>query len=75
MAKMGAILSVGILDIGGRNMKLSLTTKSGLPKMQAITGMLIFCQYWNWFPYLNFLSLAITPSALIAVDARIRIPK
>ena len=33
MAKMGAILSVGILDAGGRNMAVSLTTRSGLPKM------------------------------------------
>ena len=30
---MGAILSVGILDVGGRNMKISLTTKSGMPKI------------------------------------------
>ena len=75
MAKMGAILSVGILDAGGRNMVLSLTTKSGMPKIQAISGMLVFCQYWNWFPYLNFLSLSITPSMLIPVTAEIRIPK
>lgn len=33
MAKMGAILSVGILDIGGRNMNISLTTRSGIPKI------------------------------------------
>ena len=33
MAKMGAILSVGILDVGGRNMSISLTTKSGIPKI------------------------------------------
>lgn len=30
---MGAIISVGILDIGGRNMTVSLTTKSGMPKI------------------------------------------
>ena len=33
MAKMGAILSIGILDIGGRNMAVSLTTRSGMPKI------------------------------------------
>lgn len=30
---MGAILSVGLLDIGGRNMSISLTTRSGMPKL------------------------------------------
>jgi len=33
MAKMGAIISIGILDIGGRNMNVSLTTRSGMPKI------------------------------------------
>jgi len=33
MAKMGAILSIGILDIGGRNMTVSLTTRTGMPKI------------------------------------------
>lgn len=33
MAKMGAILSIGMLDIGGRNMSVSLTTRSGMPKI------------------------------------------
>ncbi len=30
---MGAILSIGMLDIGGRNMTVSLTTRSGMPKI------------------------------------------
>lgn len=30
---MGAILSIGLLDIGGRNMSISLTTRSGMPKL------------------------------------------
>jgi hypothetical protein len=30
---MGAIISVGILDIGGRNMTVSLTTRTGMPKI------------------------------------------
>lgn len=33
MTKLGAILSIGILDIGGRNMNISLTTRFGIPKM------------------------------------------
>lgn len=75
MAKMGAILSVGLLDIGGRNMSISLTTRSGMPKIEAIAGMLIFCQYWNWFPYLNFISLTLTPSVFIGITTKLQIPK
>jgi hypothetical protein len=33
MVKMGAILAVGLLDIGGRNMSISLTSRSGMPKI------------------------------------------
>lgn len=69
MAKMGAILSVGLLDIGGRNMTVSLTTRSGMPKIESITGMLIFAQSWNWFPYLNFIGLTLTPSCFVGVNS------
>jgi 26S proteasome regulatory subunit N2 len=75
MAKMGAIISVGLLDIGGRNMTVSLTTKSGMPKIEAITGMLVFSQFWNWFPYINFIGLSLTPSTFIGVTADLKIPK
>lgn len=33
MTKLGALIAIGILDAGGRNMNLSLTTRSGLPKI------------------------------------------
>jgi 26S proteasome regulatory subunit N2 len=33
MTKMGAIFAIGLLDIGGRNMGVSLTTRSGIPKL------------------------------------------
>lgn len=69
MAKMGAIISIGLLDIGGRNMSVSLTTRSGLPRIEAIIGMLVFTQYWSWFPYLNFIGLAISPSMFIGVTS------
>jgi 26S proteasome regulatory subunit N2 len=33
MTKLGAIVAIGLLDVGGRNMSLSLTTRSGIPKL------------------------------------------
>lgn len=74
MTKLGAILAIGILDIGGRNMTLSLTTRSGMPKLEAIAGILIFSQYWNWFPYINFIGLSLTPSMFIGVTSQLKIP-
>lgn len=74
MTKLGAILAIGLLDIGGRNMSLSLTTRSGMPKLEAIAGMLVFTQYWNWFPYINFVGLTLAPSMFIGVTSKLKIP-
>jgi len=74
MTKLGAILAIGLLDIGGRNMSISLTTRSGLPKLEAISGILIFSQYWNWFPYINLIGLSISPSLFIGVTSKLKIP-
>jgi 26S proteasome regulatory subunit N2 len=74
MTKLGAILGIGLLDIGGRNMSLSLTTRSGMPKLEAIAGMLVFTQYWNWFPYINFVGLTLAPSMFIGVTSKLKIP-
>jgi 26S proteasome regulatory subunit N2 len=75
MTKLGAILAIGLLDAGGRNMTVSLTTRSGMPKIQAISGMIVFTQYWNWFPYINFVGLTLTPSLFIGVTSTLQIPK
>jgi 26S proteasome regulatory subunit N2 len=74
MTKFGAILAIGMLDIGGRNLSISLTTKSGIPKLEAIAGILVFWQYWNWFPYVNFIGLALSPSMFIGVTSNLKIP-
>ena len=36
--------------------------------------MAIFTNFWYWFPYVNFISLSLTPSALIGIDKTLRIP-
>ena len=36
--------------------------------------MLIFTQYWNWFPYINFIGLAVAPSMFIGVTSKLYIP-
>ncbi|XP_078488674.1 26S proteasome non-ATPase regulatory subunit 1 [Ciona intestinalis] len=75
MSKFGAILSQGIIDAGGRNVTLSLQSRTGHVNMASVVGMLVFCQYWYWFPHAHFLSLAFTPSAIIGLNSDLKMPK
>ncbi|XP_050307174.1 26S proteasome non-ATPase regulatory subunit 1 [Anthonomus grandis grandis] len=75
MAKFGAILAQGIIDAGGRNVTLSLQSRTGHTNMLAVVGSLVFTQYWYWFPLAHCLALAFTPTALIALNAQLKMPK
>lgn len=75
LAKFGAILGQGILDAGGRNVRLALTTPSGHISVPAICGLAMFCQFWYWYPFGHFLSMSFSPTALIAVTPKLSLPK
>ncbi|CAG8541004.1 10235_t:CDS:10, partial [Funneliformis caledonium] len=75
MAKFGAVLGQGIIDAGGRNVTISLQSKSGHLNMPAIVGTAVFTQFWYWFPLTHFLSLAFTPTAIIGLNKDLKIPK
>merc|ERR1712096_499531 len=75
MAKKGAILAQGIIDAGGRNVTLSLQSRTGHVNMSAVVGMLVFNQFWYWYPLAHFLSLTFTPSAIIGLNADLKMPK
>jgi len=75
MSKFGAILSQGIIDAGGRNVTLSLQSRTGHVNMSSVVGMLVFNQFWFWFPLSHFLSLTFTPSAIIGLNADLKMPK
>lgn len=55
-AKFGAILALGILDAGGRNCTIALSSRSGHLNLCAVVGLVVFLQYW----YLSFSSLLLT---------------
>jgi 26S proteasome regulatory subunit N2 len=42
--------------------------------MSAITGMVVFCQYWYWFPLAHFLSVTFTPTCLIGLNKDLKMP-
>eukprot|EP00898_Chlorokybus_atmophyticus_P004570 jgi/Chlat1/5113/Chrsp33S05124 len=75
IGKMGAILATGILDAGGRNVTVSLRSRSGHNRMTAIVGTAIFTHFWYWYPLLNFISLAFMPTALIGLNEDLKVPK
>ncbi|KAJ2706945.1 proteasome regulatory particle base subunit [Coemansia spiralis] len=74
VAKFGSVVAQGILDAGGRNVTISLTTGDGQLNAAACAGMLLFAQSWSWFPLAHFLALAFRPTALIAVNKDMRTP-
>lgn len=74
MAKFGATLAQGLLDAGGRNVTLRLLGRGGSTNTAAVVGMALFTQYWYWFPMAQFASLALTPTAVIGVNASLQLP-
>ena len=75
LSRMGAILSQGIINAAGRNATISLTTRDGNLRQNAIVGLMMFMQHWYWYPMLNFLNLALTPTALIGLKSDLKVPK
>ncbi|XP_033126949.1 26S proteasome non-ATPase regulatory subunit 1-like [Anneissia japonica] len=74
MAKFGAILAQGIIDAGGRNVTISLQSQSGHMHTPSIVGMFVFIHFWYWFPLAHFLSLAFSPTAVIALNSDLNMP-
>merc|ERR1712228_1094533 len=64
----------GIIDAGGRNVTVSLQSRTGHTSMLGVVGMLIFTQYWYWFPLTHFLCLAFQPTAVIGLNANLDMP-
>ena len=75
LAKMGAILSTGILNAGGRNATITLQSRAGNNKMASIIGLALFTHHWYWYPCLNFLALSLSPTALTGLNKDLKIPK
>eukprot|EP01137_Pigoraptor_chileana_P000786 Opistho-2@37491 len=75
MARFGAIIGQGIIDAGGRNVTIALQSRTGHTSLQSVVGLLVFTQFWYWFPLTHFISLAFTPTAVIALNSDLKMPK
>ncbi|KAH9273022.1 hypothetical protein BASA83_004587 [Batrachochytrium salamandrivorans] len=75
MARYGAVIGQGIIDAGGRNVTISMQTRSGFPNIPAIVGTALFTHFWYWFPLTHMLSLAFTPTGVIGLNKNLDVPK
>ena len=75
LTKMGAILSTGLIDVGGRNCALSLGSRNGFTKMNSAAGLVLWLQHWHWYPMMHMLSLTVTPTCTIGLNKDFKYPK
>ena len=69
-------MATGIVDAGGRNARVQLLTPGGRLRKTTAVGLAMFVQYWYWYPLSYFFGVALSPSALIAVEPReLRTPR
>lgn len=74
LVRFGAILGIGIIDAGGKNMSINYFTSDSSIRIQSIIGMFLFSVSYYWYPLIGFLSLSLVPSAIIAVKDDFSIP-
>jgi len=58
---------------GGRNVTISLQSRTGHTHMPSVVGLLVFTQFWFWFPLSHFLSLSFTPTAIIGLNKDLKV--
>lgn len=76
LTKMGAILAAGLMDAGGRNVAIRLgSARNGFTKMSTAVGLALWLQHWHWFPLMQMLSLALTPTLTIGLNQEFKYPK
>ena len=54
-------------------MTISLQSRTGHTNMAAVVGLLVFTQFWYWYPLCHFLSLAFVPTALVALNKDLKV--
>ena len=75
LTKMGAILSIGIIDAGGRNCSILLGSRNGFTRMTSAVGLILWLQHWHWYPMMHTFSLALSPTYTIGLNKNFKFPK
>jgi 26S proteasome regulatory subunit N2 len=73
MARFGAVLGQGFIDAGGRNVTISLQSRAGSTNTNAVVGIVLFCQFWYWYPLAHCASLAFSPTGIIGLNGDLKV--
>ena len=73
MARFGAVIGQGFIDSGGRNVTISLLSRAGSTNTNAVVGIVLFCQFWYWFPLAHCASLAFSPTGIIGLNGDLKV--
>src|SRR6266567_6594149 len=73
MARFGAAIGQGFIDAGGRNVTISLQSRAGSTNTNAIVGMVMFCQFWYWYPLAHAACLAFETTGIIGLNEDLKV--
>lgn len=73
MARFGAAIGQGFIDAGGRNVTISLQSRAGSTNTSAIVGMVLFCQFWYWYPLAHCACLSFSPTGIIGLNGDLKV--
>jgi 26S proteasome regulatory subunit N2 len=73
MARFGAVIGQGFIDAGGRNVTVSLQSRAGSTNTNAVVGIVLFCQFWYWYPLAHCASLAFSPTGIIGLNGDLKV--
>jgi 26S proteasome regulatory subunit N2 len=71
MTRFGAALGRGFIDAGGRDVTISL--QSRVESRNTSSMMIMFCQFWYWYPLAHCACLAFEPTAIIPLNADLKV--
>lgn len=75
LTKMGATLSTGLIDAGGRNCSLNMGSSNGFTKITTVAGLALWLQHWHWYPLMHMLSMSLSPTLIIGLNKDFKYPK
>ena len=73
LARFGAAVGQGLINAGGRNVTISLQSRAGSKNTGAIVGVVMFCQFWYWYPLAHAACLAFEPTGIIGLNGDLKV--